>query len=189
MTNPSSGAALAQLQQQLRPFVARRVAPQDVDDVLQDMTLRVQRGLGSLRNPERFGSWAHQLARNAIADHHRGKARHPVSPDPPAEAAGPQTDAEPDSEVERALASYVAGFVASLESPYREAITLTELQGLTHAQAAAMVGVSLTAMKSRVARGRVHLRRLLEECCEIDLDVRGQVVEFTPKPTAPKGCC
>jgi RNA polymerase sigma-70 factor (ECF subfamily) len=189
MTSPATTHELALLQERLRPFVARRVAPQDVDDVLQDMVLRVQRGMASVREDERFGSWVHQLARNTIADHHRTRARHPTASGAVEEDSMPAPEVEPDAGVERALASFVAAFVARLDSPYREAVTLTELQGLTHAQAAEMVGVSLTAMKSRVARGRAHLRRLLEECCDIELDARGRVVDCVATPAAPKGCC
>ena len=48
----------------LRPFVARRVAPTEVDDVLQDVFVRMQRGLPALRDEERFTSWLFQIARN-----------------------------------------------------------------------------------------------------------------------------
>jgi RNA polymerase sigma-70 factor (ECF subfamily) len=45
-----------------------------------------------------------------------------------------------------------------------------------------MIGISLSGMKSRVQRGRLHLRRLLDECCHLALDVRGRVVECEPRP-------
>jgi RNA polymerase sigma-70 factor, ECF subfamily len=66
----------------------------------------------------------------------------------------------------------VVPFIAMLPSPYREALTLTELEGLTQKQAAGMLDVSLTGMKSRVQRGRARLRRLLDDCREIALDAR-----------------
>ena len=66
--------------------------------------------------------------------------------------------------------------MARLPSPYREAITLTELQGLTQKDAAEMMGVSLSGMKSRVQRGRERIRAMFEACCEISLDCRGRVV-------------
>jgi len=71
----------------------------------------------------------------------------------------------------------VALFVAPLPSPYREAITLTELQGLTQKEAAEMVGTSLSGMKSRVQRGRDKIREMFDECCEISADCRGRVVD------------
>jgi RNA polymerase sigma-70 factor (ECF subfamily) len=78
--------------------------------------------------------------------------------------------------------------VARLPSPYREAVTLVELEGLTAREAAEMVGISVSGMKSRVQRGRAQLREMLDACCEIALDARGKVVEFTPRvPGQP--CC
>ena len=72
--------------------------------------------------------------------------------------------------------------MACLPSPYREAITLTELEGLTQAEAARMVGISVSGMKSRVQRGRARLREMFEACCEIALDGRGAVMQCEPRP-------
>lgn len=75
-TRRASGA----LEARLRPFVARRVsAPADVDDVVQEVFLRLQRGLAGLRQEERLGPWVYQIARRAIVDHRRSRARHPLA--------------------------------------------------------------------------------------------------------------
>lgn len=168
---------------QLRPFLARRVDAADVDDVLQDVWLRVERGLHALRDEERFTSWLFQVARSAVTDHLRVRARHPI-----ASATAEAADAgwADDRTAARALARCVSVFVARLPSPYREAVSLIELEGLSVREAAEMVGVSLPAMKSRVQRGRAQLRRLFEACCEIALDARGKVIGFAPR--APR-CC
>lgn len=174
---------------QLRPFLTRRVPASEVDDVLQDVFLRAQRGLSGLRDEERFTSWLFQIARSSIAEHQRTRARHPLpaAPEHP-EVAGELVDPidpidpiEDDREAARSLARCVSVFVAQLASPYREAVTLVELQELTVREAAAMAGASVSAMKSRVQRGRAQLRRLFEDCCEIALDARSKVVDYTPR--------
>ena len=175
-----------ELEVRLRPFVARRVSPHDVDDVMQDVFLRVQRGLASLRDDERFGPWVYQVARSAIADHRRMRARHPLSCDEPPELPSESPDAEAEGTAERTLALSVIPFIAMMESPYREALTLTELEGLTQKQAAEMLGISLSGMKSRVQRGRARLRTMLDLCCEIGLDTRGQVIACAPRPRTPE---
>lgn len=177
-----------QVAAQLRPFLARRVAATDVDDVLQDVWLRVQRGLPGLRDEERFTSWLFQIARSAVAEHQRGAARHPVAEVP---AGSDELSAEPsidDREAARSLACCVSIFVARLPSPFREAVTLVELEGLTAREAAEMAGVSISGMKSRVQRGRAQLRRLFEECCEIAIDARGKVIDYTPRPRPCRTC-
>lgn len=167
------------LEAKLRPFVARRVrSAADVDDVVQDVFLRMQRGLGSLRDDQRFGPWVYRIARSAIVDHGRAAGRYALG-EPLDEREAPAED--DDEGVATELASYIAPFVALLPSPYREALTLTELEGLSQREAAQMTGVSFSGMKSRVQRGRVLLREALEACCHIALDVRGRVTACEPR--------
>lgn len=171
------------VESRLRRFVARRIEPCDVDDVMQDTFVRMQRGLASLRDEERLTSWLFQIARSSVADHLRARQRHPVSDESTPDEAALEHDDDPDAA--GALAGCISMFVARLASPYREAVTLVELEGLTMREAAAMMGISQSGMKSRVQRGRDQLRRLFDQCCEIALDVRGKPTDFTPRG----GCC
>jgi RNA polymerase sigma-70 factor (ECF subfamily) len=171
--------AWAEVEKHLRPFVARRVDdPADIGDVLQEIYLRVQTGLPALRDSERFGPWVYRVARNALADHGRSRARHhPAAADEVrAEDAEPAVlDDEADAE----------------PAPYREALVLTELQEMNHKDAAQMLGISLPAMKARVRRGRQQIQQMLEACCDIALDARGRVLSYDRRPdgTVPKNCC
>jgi RNA polymerase sigma-70 factor, ECF subfamily len=170
----------------LRPFIARRVSSTDIDDVLQDVFIRMQRGLAGLRDEERFTSWLFQIARSSVAEHQRSRARHPLPDAVPEEA--PVETSDDDRDASRTLSACVSVFVARLPSPYREAVTLVELEGLTTREAADMVGISVSGMKSRVQRGRAQLRQMFEECCEIALDARGKVTDFAPR-AQPRLCC
>ena len=171
----------------LRPFVARQVPPADVDDVLQDVFVRMQRGLSAIREDDRFTAWLFQVARSSVAEHARARARHPLAQDIEIELPAPPTDTD-DREATRALSGCVSAFVARLASPYREAVTLVELEGLSVREAAEMVGISVSGMKSRVQRGRAQLRELFEQCCEIALDVRGKVTDFRPRAARCTTC-
>ena len=179
MIEAAARGAWKELDAKLRPFVARRVrSPADVDDVVQDVFLRIQRGASGLRDTERFGAWVYRIARTAIVDHRRGAARNPIAGrDAPDEGVL----AEDDGTAEEDLAANVAMFVTMLPSPYREALTLTELEGMSQKDAATMLGISVSGMKSRVQRGRQQLREALEECCSIALDVRGRVLSCEPR--------
>lgn len=176
--------AWREVEARLRPYVARRVPPADVDDVVQETFLRVYRGLGKLTDGERFGAWVYRIAGSAIADSERRRARHRPATATSIEAPAEATAADSEDNLEAELAECIALFVARLPSPYREAVTLTELQGLSQKDAAAMLGLSLSGMKSRVQRGRTHIRRMFEECCELSVDGRGHVTECTPRSLA-----
>lgn len=175
----------------LRPFVARRVRPSDVDDVLQEIFLRMHRALPRLRDDERFGPWVYRIARSAVVDHLRAARRQPLAEEENERAEPAPVGSEVEGAAAEELAAYVGAFVAMLDSPYREALTLTELQGMSQKDAAAMLGLSTSGMKSRVQRGRRQLRSALEACCEIALDGRGRVLSCEPCPDGklPGACC
>jgi len=182
--------AWREIEARLRPYVARRVPLPDVDDVLQDTFVRVHRGLADLSAEETFGAWVYRVAASAITDHRRKRARHPLVSGASSSEPAELVEASSDEDLEADLAECVALFVARLPSPYREAVTLTELQGLTQKQAAEMVGVSLSGMKSRVQRGRERIRHMFEECCEVAVDCRGHVTGCTPRSldVVPEDC-
>ncbi|MEZ4402336.1 MAG: sigma-70 family RNA polymerase sigma factor [Kofleriaceae bacterium] len=183
---PAAAPTWRELNARLHPFVAARVPAADVDDVLQEVCLRVHRNITQVRDDRRFTAWLYQVARSAIADHGRARARHPLVLDARAtsddEGPAPPEPAGPD--LAALLAPCLALFVAALPPPYREAVSLVELRGLTVAAAAAEAGVSVTSMKSRVRRGRARLRALVEACCAIELDARGGILAITPR-----ACC
>ena len=182
--------AWRELEARLRPYVARRVASSaDVEDVLQEIFVRIHRGLAALRDGESFGGWVYRIAQGCIADAARARARSPVElvDDPPEPAA---LATEGNEELVSELGACVALFVARLPAPYREAVTLTELQGLTQKDAAALLGVTLPAMKSRTLRGREKIRDMFDECCRISVDCRGRVTACEPRALedVPEDC-
>jgi RNA polymerase sigma-70 factor (ECF subfamily) len=81
-------------------------------------------------------------------------------------------------ESEAELAPCLTSMIGRLAEPYRTAIELTSIRGLTQTEAARQEGISISGMKSRVQRGREQLRQMLVRCCEIAVDVRGGVSDF-----------
>ncbi|MGH2762331.1 MAG: sigma-70 family RNA polymerase sigma factor [Thermoleophilaceae bacterium] len=77
-----ASADWAEVRARLRSFVARRVRDEHSthDDLVQEILLRLHRGLPRLRERERLDAFAYQVARNAISDHYR-KREQPVAPE------------------------------------------------------------------------------------------------------------
>jgi RNA polymerase sigma-70 factor (ECF subfamily) len=177
---PDPAALWTEFAPPLRGFLARRVPPGvDADDLLQDVFLRVIRHAGSLRSTDRPEAWLYQIARNAVRDSLRARLRR----DGKHEAIeGDDLPAEPDLAAERnaeaELAPCLTAMIGRLPEPYRAAIALTTLQGVSQADAARQLGLSNSGMKSRVQRGRGRLRDMLVQCCAIAVDVRGGVSDF-----------
>ena len=181
----AAAPAWSSLTATLRPFVARRVAPADVDDVLQDALLRVHRGVAGVRDDERLGPWMYRVARSAVADHRRARARHPVAREDPPDAPAERED-DDDRVFSCRVDQHLDLLVASLDEPYRSAVRWTELEGLTQAEVARRLGVPLSTVKSRVQHGRQRLRETIERLCAVTVDARGRVVACDARA---EGCC
>ncbi len=171
------------LSDRLRRFIRRRVAVDaDVDDLLQEVFLRIHQKRDGLRRADRLESWVFQIARSTVADHGRRIGRDPVATATADEVAGPPTEADMHGDVARCLGD----LVAYLPEDQRRAVALYEFDGVPQKQIAAMESISLSAAKSRVQRGRARLEEMLLDCCRFQFDRRGNVLDVSP---ASEGCC
>lgn len=171
---PTSDAVLARFQRELATFIGRRVPGPDADDVLQETLLRLHLGIGGLRTRERLAPWVYRVARSAIVDHYRrGRVRRD-----PGMLDLPEDD---ESAAKDLLTPCVAPFLDELPPEQAEALRLTDLGGLSQAEAARRLGVPLPTLRARVQRGRRRMRETFEDCCSLVQDARGAVIEATPR--------
>ncbi len=173
----------------LKAFVSRRVRrTDDVEDILQEVFVRIHRGISSIQQQERLPAWVFQITRNVIIDHIRSGSPQATMPleniDPPAAA----DEAAEDLQGAEELSACMEPMVAALPEHYREAIRLTDLNGLTQIEAARRSGVSFSGMKSRVQRARRQLKGMLEECCRIEVDRRGGIVDYSVRDMGKSPC-
>jgi len=182
----------------LRLFIAKRVNDEaQVEDILQEIFLRVHRQVDSVNDPDRLVSWVYQVARNAIIDYYRKPGRLweiPTGLGSDIEGFGDMptstgiTHGDDAGDLRTELVDCLRPMIERLSQDYRDAITLVDLDGLTQQAAAKRMGISLSGMKSRVQRGRTQLKHLLDECCLIQLDRRGGVREFEVRDTGCDPC-
>jgi RNA polymerase sigma-70 factor (ECF subfamily) len=159
---------------ELAGFIRRRVGDPDVAaDVLQETFMRIPDGIGGLRDDDRLAAWVYRVARNTIADHFR-RPSHDVSAsiEPVADEDGQENEAS------MALGGWLLEMIATLPPPYREAMELSEREGLPGRVIAERLGLSHSGVKSRLQRGRAMLRTMLLDCCHLDLDRLGNVVDY-----------
>jgi len=164
---------------ELHHWARRRISdPAEVDDLMQDLFLRV------LRQGERFCSvhnaraWLFEVARNMLADRLRVARALVELPD---DLVAP--DEESDSV--DSLTACLPRVLSELQPEDREAIVLCDLQGMSQADFAAKAGLGLSAAKSRVQRARQRLKARMTEACQVTLDTRGHVEDFVPRGPVP----
>jgi RNA polymerase sigma-70 factor (ECF subfamily) len=143
----------------------------EADEVAQEVFVRAWRGLSRFQERAQFSTWLYRIAFN--------EAQRQLSRRGPAPAeAGPDGDdpilslpgsarLEPaaqtlDREFERA----VEDALDQLPAEWRAAVVLRDLEGLSTQEAAEIAGVGQAALKSRLHRGRMQLRVLLEPYIE-----------------------
>ena len=176
MTPAASTSPWPELIDDLRRFVRRRVADEHaaedlVQDTLTKVASRLQQGVPAGPWP----AWILRVARNAIVDYYRKKGR---EPEPVDDVAAP---AETASERAGLLRSFRA-FVHALPPEQREAVLLTEYEGLSQKQLADRLGIPVSTVKSRVQRGKKRLERALRDCCTFEFDRRGHLVDWRRRP-------
>lgn len=148
---------------QARPLAsyARRLmsGSADADDLVQDTMLRCWAARHRFQPGSNFAAWARTVMRNSFLS---GRRRARFQADLPEEAldrllgvASTQEQAMELRDAERAL--------AELSVEHRTAVVLAS-QGMTVEEAAAQLGIAEGTYKSRVARARARLRRLIEDC-------------------------
>lgn len=165
----------------LRAFIVRRVAtPEDADDILQIVFLRMAKGLDELRDRDRILGWMFSITRNAITDYYRAAPhRRELAVDTVPDHAADSPDVADDAQGE--LSACLRPMLATLPADQADAVRMVDLEAQTHLAAAASAGISVSGMKSRVQRGRAALRRQLAACCHIDQDNRGHVHDYQPR--------
>jgi RNA polymerase sigma-70 factor (ECF subfamily) len=174
--------------------IARRISdPRDAEDVLQEVMLRIHRHSDEMDEFEHLGAWVHQVTRSVVIDFYRRRAARPEqAAGTPAElgdlTSSAAPEATPPDPLRTELAQCLRPLLARLPDTYREALELTEFQGLSQAAAAKRLGLSNSGMKARVQRARVQLRELLLECCHVELDRRRGVAGYRARSGACDGC-
>ncbi len=163
-----------QYSHRLKAFIRSRVEDDAVaEDLLQETFIRVHRHLCCQPDWNKPDGWFYQIARNLIIDHYRRRRELvELSDSLPAEPDLPEDDPE------AVLALSLKDLIDELPEPYRQALLLTEYQGLSQKQLAERQSLSLSGAKSRVQRARDRLRDVLLQCCHFEFDRRGGIVDY-----------
>ncbi|MFL5864547.1 MAG: sigma-70 family RNA polymerase sigma factor [Solirubrobacteraceae bacterium] len=139
----------------------------DADDVAQEVFLRAWRGLDRFEERASFSTWLYRIAFNEAQRRLSRRTLPQAEPTPegqdPVLSLPESPEAGPDA---RALAGEferkLGDALAELPVQWRAAVVLRDIEGLSTHDAAEVVGVGEAAFKSRLHRGRMHLRTLLE---------------------------
>lgn len=136
--------------------------PHDAHDLVQEVLLRVRRGLADYQ-PGNFEGWLWRITRNAFLDDVRRKRRRPTAPLPDeVDRWGLASSDSADIEYSRlAIGDDIQKALLRLPIDFREAVVLCDVVGLSYEEIAQAAAVPIGTVRSRIHRGRKLLRDML----------------------------
>ena len=144
----------------LRLIRLRGAVPAEAEDVLQQTFLAAWRAASGFRGEAQVKTWLFTIARNTAAKARDRAQRSPVA-DVPIEALGVEAGWGSEDPETMALAAerrdLLRAAFDTLDDEAREVLTLRDLEGLSGEETAALLGVGVAAMKSRLHRARMTL--------------------------------
>nr|NQU94206.1 RNA polymerase sigma factor SigZ [Bacteroidota bacterium] len=169
-----------QFQDKLKAFILSKIPDESVvDDILQDVFIRIHTNIDKLNDDTKIQSWIYQITRNLIADHFRAINKEGRK----LPYLFENVEASSDDFMTEALQDMVK-MMDDLPPEYCEAICLTELGGMSQKAYAEKIGLSYSGAKSRVQRARLMLKDNLMKCCHYQFDIYGTVIDIHPE-----NCC
>lgn len=147
-----------------RLVLSHTKSAQDTDDVVQDALLRAFRSIARFDRRAALATWLHVVARNACIDFQRsrlGRAAQREKPLLSSQPAGGATEEDLLANKQEVVRLQIA--LAELDERSRVPLVLHEIDGLSYEQIAALEGVPVGTVRSRLSRARQNLRDIMSE--------------------------
>ena len=167
-------ALVVKYQRRIARHVARYLkAAGDVEDAVQETFIRAYRGLASFRGDSSFYSWLYRIATNTALSHlQRNPGEIMLGDEAPEERVDAFTPGVSDAEdPERTLfakqiAETVQRALAKLQPELAEPLMIYQVEGKPYAEIAAMLGVPIGTVRTRIFRAREFIAKRLEPVLE-----------------------
>lgn len=167
---------------QLHGIVCKKMGHQNnCHDIMQEVYLKILLNINKIEQADNLAAYLVTLANNTVIDHFR-RAK-------PVVHSGIIDNIISDGDVLKDQSLQLADcclrpMIESLPGIYKEALIVTELEGMKLKDYAEKVGISLSNAKVRVQRGKEKLKEIIMQCCGYEFDKYGNIIECTPT-----SCC
>jgi RNA polymerase sigma-70 factor, ECF subfamily len=153
----------------------------DCHDIMQEVYLKIMLNINKIEQANNMAGYLVTLSNNAVIDHYR-KAK-PVTYTDIIDELSVNDDTIKNQSLQLADCC-LRPMIESLPGIYRDALIVTELEGMKLKDYAQKAGISLSNAKARVQRAKVKLKDIIMQCCNYDFDKYGNIIDC--KETA---CC
>jgi len=165
-------------------YLRRLVGDAEAEDVAQETFVKVSRSLDGFRGESQLSTWIYRIATNTAMDH----LRRPSTKHTARQALG-TADAEESYEaavvddaplhdtllIRKDMNECIRGMVNDLPENYRTVLALADLEELSNAEIADVLGLSLDTVKIRLHRARLQLKKSMDHACHLYRDHRNEL--------------
>jgi RNA polymerase sigma-70 factor (ECF subfamily) len=168
--------------EKLNRYLERMVGKNDAEDLTQEVFLKINRGLPDFQGKSSLSTWVYRIATNAALDRMKSRS----SRDGTETVALQERSQEPEDRcvqeaslsaereaIRKEMTECIQEFVGKLPTDYRVVLLLSEMKELRNQQIAAILGISVDAVKIRLHRARVRLKAEFAAGCDFYHDEDG----------------
>ena len=151
---------------------------------MQEVYLKILLNLSKIEKANNMAAYLVQLTNNAVIDHYR-KFK-------PAIQVALENEISAENEHQKVQSLRLADcclrpMIESLPDIYRDALIMTELDGMKQKEYAEKVGISLSNAKIRVQRAKEKLKEIILQCCSYAFDKYGNIIDC--RENGGSACC
>ncbi|HEY8780005.1 MAG TPA: RNA polymerase sigma factor SigZ [Mucilaginibacter sp.] len=182
--NEATNAIWNHFDEELRQFICKKVNHQDdCHDILQNVYIKVLNNIDRIQQANNIGSYVFRIANNEVMNHYRASVKY---------ERVELLEIEPEQADIKEQALQLADcclrpMIESLPPIYRDALIMTELEGLSQKALAEKLGISISGAKSRVQRAREKLKAEILNCCQYEFDKYGNIISCCKNKIQKKG--
>jgi RNA polymerase sigma-70 factor (ECF subfamily) len=164
-------AAYTEFYKSLLAYVRTKIrSKEDAEDIMQNVFTKISARSESLSEKDKVKHWLFTVTKNAVIDYYRTRSKKMTFQ---LDEVLAEQILQEETEHNAGLESCVSTMVNLLPAEYRDIIADAELRDMKQKDLAVKYNMPYSSLRSRVQRGREHLKQLFHNCCVIKTDIRG----------------
>lgn len=173
---PKVEQAWLRYHRKLFSFIRAKVETrEDAEDILDEVFAKLIKAAAENAIPDHVSAWLYRVTKNQIVDYYRTRKRFEQLPEELAQRS------EETNAIEQ-LSECMLPMIQALPDIYQQALMLSEIEGKKYNDVGIALNLSVSAVKSRILRGRKMLHKSIVNCCTIYRNDAGDVVDYEEKP-------
>lgn len=164
---------------ELSKYIVSKVKQkQDAEDILQDVYVKIYKNIDQVENRSAIKSWVYQITKNTIIDFYKKRKDHIVAPEALNYIA---EERDNESNMNEEIIECLEKMIFNLPEKYQKVYDLYEKKNMKHKEIMNELDISLSTSKIRLKRAREMFKKKLIECCDIEVDKYGNIIEYKNK--------